>query len=119
MARHGHALAELRGWLRPRLTVTNSTLSGNSAFYGGGIASADTTLTVVQATLSGNMAGDHGGGIYVYASTTSTYVRNSIVVGGTGGENCEGQITFQGNNLSDSTDCFTASTNTGDIVSTT
>ena len=46
------------------LTVTNSTLSGNSGFYGGGIStSGGSTLTVTHSTLSGN-SGTYGGGIY-------------------------------------------------------
>ncbi len=42
------------------LTVTNCTLSGNSAVDGGGIANISGTLTVTNSTLSGNSAG-HGG----------------------------------------------------------
>ncbi|MCY2992804.1 MAG: right-handed parallel beta-helix repeat-containing protein, partial [Planctomycetota bacterium] len=47
-----------------RLTVRNSTLSGNSASsYGGGIYNSSGTLTVANATLSDNRA-SYGGGIY-------------------------------------------------------
>jgi hypothetical protein len=45
------------------LTVTHSTLSGNSAPRGGGIWNTG-TLTVSDSTVSGNSAGDDGGGIY-------------------------------------------------------
>jgi predicted outer membrane repeat protein len=46
------------------LTVTNSTLSGNSGYYGGGISSSGgSTLTLTHSTLSGN-SGTYGGGIY-------------------------------------------------------
>ena len=41
------------------MTVTNSTISGNS---GGGIANSDATATITNSTLSGNSAG-WGGGI--------------------------------------------------------
>jgi predicted outer membrane repeat protein len=45
--------------------VTNCTISGNSATYGGGISNAPTTqLTVMNSTISGNsFTGDHAGGI--------------------------------------------------------
>ena len=46
------------------MTVTDSTLSGNSAGSdGGGIAHATGTLTVTGSTLSGNSAQRAGGGI--------------------------------------------------------
>jgi CSLREA domain-containing protein len=42
-------------------TLTNSTLSGNSATYGGGIHNWD-TLTVISSTLSNNSTTTNGGG---------------------------------------------------------
>ena len=50
---------------RGTLTLTNSTVSGNSAGSlgsGGGIFSFG-TLTLTNSTVSGNSAGIHGGGI--------------------------------------------------------
>jgi hypothetical protein len=64
------------------LTVTSSTLSGNSAVYGGGIANYG-TLTVSNSTLSGNSAsgyGGRGGGIYSGGTLT---VSNSTLSGNT------------------------------------
>ena len=46
------------------LTVSNSTLSGNSASNGGGIYNNNGTLTITNSTLSGNSASDTGGGIF-------------------------------------------------------
>src|SRR5262245_52441233 len=46
------------------LAVSNSTLSGNSSYYGGGIYSAYGTATVSGCTLSENDADFGGGGIY-------------------------------------------------------
>jgi hypothetical protein len=46
------------------LTVSNSTLSANSADYGGGMYKTDGTLTVTNCTLSANSASYFGGGIY-------------------------------------------------------
>ena len=42
--------------------MSNSTFSGNSATYGGGIFNGG-TLTVSNSTFSGNSADDGGGGI--------------------------------------------------------
>ena len=61
------------------VTITNSTLSGNSAggpYYdgvGGGISN-NATLTIINSTLSGNSALNQGGGIY-----NSTSVSNPIL----------------------------------------
>ncbi len=45
------------------LTVSNVTLSGNSAHYGGGIYNSG-TLTIQNSSLTGNVASIRGGGIY-------------------------------------------------------
>ena len=62
------------------LTVTNSSISGNSAFQdGGGIHSGRSYLTIVNSTISGNSAGDFGGGIAGYATIVdSTISGNSV-----------------------------------------
>ena len=66
------------------LTVTNSTLSGNSAPYvstsGGGIENNGGTLTVTNSTLSGNSANYRGGGIHNWNGGTLT-VTNSTLSG--------------------------------------
>jgi hypothetical protein len=46
------------------LTLTNSTVTGNSATSAGGIYSGG-TLSVIQSTVSLNFAGRDGGGVYV------------------------------------------------------
>jgi hypothetical protein len=72
------------------LTISNSTLNGNSAGYGGGIYNDGATLTITNSTLNGNSA-DYGGGIFNYASnarvatltiTYSTLSGNSAHSGG-------------------------------------
>ena len=64
------------------LAVTNSTLSGNSAYYsgGGGIWNNGGTVTVTNSTLSGNSSTWHGGGIYNWNGGTLT-VTNSTLSG--------------------------------------
>jgi hypothetical protein len=65
---------------RGMLTVTNSTISSNSADIGGGIYNEDGTLTVSNSIISGNVAEyDPGGGIYNKGGTVS--VTDSIVIG--------------------------------------
>jgi hypothetical protein len=71
------------------LTLTNSTLSGNSAvLYGGGIYNSG-TLTLTHCTLSGNSADfGSGGGIYntgTLTLTNSTLSGNSTARYGSGG----------------------------------
>ncbi|MDR0769804.1 MAG: hypothetical protein LBE75_01195 [Burkholderiales bacterium] len=53
------------------LTLTNSTVSGNSTYNGGGIYSAG-TLTLTNSTVSGNTARYDGGGIYSAGALTLT-----------------------------------------------
>jgi hypothetical protein len=66
------------------LTVTNSTLSGNSAGAGGGIFN-DGTLTVTNSTLSGNTTGGFGGGGGIYNSTGTLNIANTIIANSTKG----------------------------------
>jgi hypothetical protein len=63
--------------------VSNSTLSGNSATYGGGIYNDHGILTVSNSTLSGNSATYDGGGIY--NSFYSVTVSNSTFSGNSAG----------------------------------
>ncbi|MEZ6071650.1 MAG: choice-of-anchor Q domain-containing protein [Pirellulales bacterium] len=55
------------------LTVLRSTISGNSASFGGGIyGSSGTTVTITDSTISDNMAaGGGGGGVWGYRVTLS------------------------------------------------
>jgi hypothetical protein len=66
------------------LTLTNSTVSGNSAFCGGGVYNTG-SLTLSNSTISGNSADDAGGGVFNFASLTlvhSTLFGNSAFCGG-------------------------------------
>ena len=78
-------------------TVNNSTFTGNSAFFGGGIyivadQSGNATLTVNTSTFIGNMGGFAGGGIYNYAISGSATVtlNNSTFNGNSAGTNGAG-----------------------------
>jgi len=74
------------------LTITNSTVSGNSTTgSGGGIftagADGDATLTVSNSTISGNSANANGGGIFgaalslSHGASSMVTVRNSTISG--------------------------------------
>jgi hypothetical protein len=91
------------------LTITNSTLSGNSATAGGGInsdgeASGSATLTITKSTLSGNSA-TTGGGILnsgFDGSATLSIGGTVLNTGGSGANifNNSGTVTSLGYNLS-------------------
>jgi len=87
------------------LTVSNSTLSGNSAIEGGGIENRG-TLTVSNSTLSGNTALD-GGGIANYGILTvmgSTLSGNTAARDGGSIANFRfGTLTVSNSTLSDNT----------------
>jgi hypothetical protein len=95
---------------RSTLTVSDSTLSGNTApgglGYGGGIYNSDlSTLTVSDSTLSGNSAGLLGGGVYSSGTVTvsnSTLSGNSAGIGGGGGifNEYNGTLTVSNSTLS-------------------
>ena len=69
-----------------RMTITNSTISGNTAWPGGGISN-NGTMTITNTTLSGNSDNGYniGGGILNYGTLTianSTLSGNSAYSGG-------------------------------------
>ena len=87
------------------LTVTNSTVSGNSSYWGGGGIANYGTLTLTNSTLSGNSAPYSGGIFNSYATAT---LKNTIVANSPSGGNCvvpSGPFTSQGHNLSSDGTC--------------
>ena len=81
------------------MTLTDSTVSGNSAFSGGGLYS-DGTMTLTDSTVSGNSA-DSGGGLYndgTMTLTDSTVSGNSADSGG--GLYNDGTTTFTDSTVS-------------------
>jgi hypothetical protein len=87
-------------------TIANSTFSGNSVSSGdgGGIRIGGGTTTITNSTISGNSAsGGTGGGIYQNAGTLTLH--NTIVANNTTGGNCNGTITNGGNNIDDGITC--------------
>ncbi|MGD9126108.1 MAG: choice-of-anchor Q domain-containing protein, partial [Planctomycetia bacterium] len=61
------------------LTITDSVITDNSAFDGGGLyAASGSYLTIIRSILSDNIAGSDGGGILNRSDTT---ILNSIIAG--------------------------------------
>ena len=85
------------------LTLTNSTVSGNTAGDdGGGISNSNNgTVTLTNSTVSGNTAGDNGGGINNNGTMTLT---NSTASGNTaqfgGGIDNDGTMTLTNSTVS-------------------
>jgi parallel beta-helix repeat protein len=71
-------------WNSGTAALTNCTVSGNSAsnFFGGGLYNAfNSTVTLTNCTVSGNSAGSVGAGLFNRGTATLT---NTIVAGNTG-----------------------------------
>lgn len=78
------------------LTVSSSTVSGNSASVGGGGFFNSGTLTIDSSTLSGNTTGGDGGGItnfYTLTITNSTLTGNTANRGGGFNSNSTATVT--------------------------
>ena len=90
------------GW-RTTVSVTNSTLSDNRVgTSGGGIANSNGTVTVTNSTLSGNSANSFGGGILNVGAltvTNSTFSGNKADTGG-GIRNSDGTATVTNSTFS-------------------
>ena len=81
-------LSEFGGGITNRgtATITNSTLSDNSAGQGGGIANSGGTATVTNSTLSNNSSSGNGGGIFSSFNSAVT-ITNSTLSGNSASNN--------------------------------
>jgi hypothetical protein len=92
------------------LTLTNSTLTDNTAVTeGGGIywtAGGTATLTILNATIADNVAGPDGGNIYNGSGAHNTLisVKNSIIAAGSP-NNCNATMVSSGHNLESTNTC--------------
>jgi hypothetical protein len=64
------------------VSLINSAVFGNDASYGGGIANGSSTLTISDSTISGNSASGTGGGVANFASLRSDVVLNRSLISG-------------------------------------
>ena len=78
-------------------TISNSTLSGNSALYGGAIFIRGGTLQITNSTVTSNSASASGAGIYSDGGNIT--LTNTILANSGSGVNCAGNIISQGHNL--------------------
>src|SRR5205823_4133500 len=81
-------------------TLTNVTLTGNHADSGGGggIYNESGTATLSNVTLSGNSASQYGGAIYEKGNAGQTItLKNTIVANSTTGGNCYRDPAFSAN----------------------
>ena len=67
------------------LTITSSTISGNAANYGGGIANLE-VLSISSSTISNNTAESSGGGIDSAAALSTFTLTSSTVTGNSAGD---------------------------------
>ena len=88
------------------LTITNSTISGNSVTgLGGGIAISDaSSLEIIKSTLSGNSSTNIGGAIASLGDGTTVTITNSTISGNTsnvtgGGLRIEGAATINNSTI--------------------
>ena len=79
------------------LTITSSTISGNTAQQGGAIFNDDGTLTITSSTISGNSART-GGGVFsdTDLSGVTTTITNSTISGNTATVRGGGFFNFDG-----------------------
>ncbi len=77
-------------------TIVNSTINGNSATNGGGVFCNSTALTIVDCTVAGNS----GGGLTAAASPVDLTLEGAIVASNTGGDlsRDSGLFAFAGSN---------------------
>ena len=85
------------------VTLTNSTVSGNTAFNAGGGIFADGALTLTNSTVSGNAADSDGGGIYSAGQitmTSSTVSGNTATLGSHAGIMAQGALILTNSTVS-------------------
>ncbi len=88
------------------VSLTNSTISDNTAAHGGGIlAKGDSQISIIFCTIYGNKATSEGGGIAIVAYKSNQFgqveMRNSILAGNHAdtGPDISGPLTSDGYNL--------------------
>ena len=100
-------------------SVLNTTISGNSAFFGGGIFNAGQISDVIHVTIAYNNA-VQGGGIRNTNNGNFGNIQSSIIANSINGGDCSnaGSISSGGYNILSDGSCSNVFTNTGDLLST-
>jgi len=99
------------------MTITDSTISGNSAPYGGGIhnLSSTGTVNISESTLSDNIATNNGGGILSFGPLELT---NVVLANNSASQEGGGVLSLESLNVKDSTIKENNANNGGGIYST-
>ena len=63
------------------LTLSDSTISGNSGYFGGGVYTNSGNVSVASSTISGNRNNGYGAGGGIYSSSGNVLVTNSTLSG--------------------------------------
>ena len=84
-----------------RLTLTNSTVSGNTVPFGGGVYNESGVVTLGSSTVSNNTAGEFGGGIY---NVDTVQLINTIIADNSPAD-CRFAVTSLGHNLDSDDTC--------------
>jgi len=100
-------------------TVLNTTISSNSAVFGGGIFNAGQINDVINVTIAYNNA-FQGGGIRNVSSGSFWGIQSSIIANSINGGDCSnaGSISSWGYNVLSDNTCSDVFTSSGDLVST-
>jgi hypothetical protein len=90
------------------LTLTGSTISGNSAYYGGGVGSFAGWTTATDCTVSGNQALEGGGGLFtgdgvIVLAASSVTGNTAAAGGGIGGYGYRGAVNVLSSTVSGNT----------------
>ena len=86
--------------------ISNSTISGSRAVQGGGIHVIGGEATLTHLTVANNYA-KHILGAGIYAEAGIVALRNSIVAGSGGGDDCSGRLAQRHGNFSEDGSCAT------------
>ena len=83
-------------------TIINSTISGNTTTTRGGGLSTSAELTVINTTVAENSALEDGNGVFIFGSSASMTLQNTILNNPGSGAECVGITapTSSGNNIS-------------------
>ncbi len=96
-------------------TLLNTTISGNTANYGGCLRCTNSKLVISGCTISSNTATQNGGGLYLDGASTTVTIGNSTLTGSSGRSGGAlyatgiGALTISGSTF----DANTATTGTG------
>ena len=94
--------AGIYGWGDSTITLDNSTISSNSAWYDGGGIHVKSPITINNSTIVNNSATGFGSNLYSVATIT---VNNSIISEGLLSSNCNTTVSYSSNSIENGSSC--------------